>query len=98
MQTHSHRTEGSVDVGPGRVRHESAGSGSPTLLLLHGGPGGMTSLTPTPLPCEGEGSRFGATLGSGHVTDHRQDKSPSPLRGRGAGVRALPARSIAGSR
>jgi proline iminopeptidase len=33
------RTEGFVDVGPGRIWYESVGEG-PTLLLLHGGPGG----------------------------------------------------------
>jgi proline iminopeptidase len=32
-------SEGLVDVGPGRVWYESTGEG-PTLLLLHGGPGG----------------------------------------------------------
>jgi proline iminopeptidase len=32
------RTEGYVDVGPGRIWYESVGEG-PTLLLLHGGPG-----------------------------------------------------------
>ena len=32
------RTEGFIDVGPGRVWYESAGDGTP-LLLLHGGPG-----------------------------------------------------------
>lgn len=32
------KTEGFVDVGPGRIRYESAGEG-PTILLLHGGPG-----------------------------------------------------------
>src|SRR5262245_63100664 len=35
------RTEGYVDVGPGRVWYESAGEG-PTLLTLHGGPGGSS--------------------------------------------------------
>ena len=34
------RTEGYVDVGPGRVWYERAGEGSRALLLLHGGPGG----------------------------------------------------------
>jgi len=34
------RHEGYIDVGPGRVWYESAGSGDRTLLLLHGGPGG----------------------------------------------------------
>src|SRR6187431_1687388 len=33
------RTEGFVDVGAGRVWYESVGEG-PTLLMLHGGPGG----------------------------------------------------------
>lgn len=32
------RTEGMIDVGPGRVWHESVGEG-PAILLLHGGPG-----------------------------------------------------------
>jgi proline-specific peptidase len=32
------RTEGMIDVGPGRVWYESAGEG-PAILLLHGGPG-----------------------------------------------------------
>ncbi|HEY7034834.1 MAG TPA: proline iminopeptidase-family hydrolase [Thermomicrobiales bacterium] len=35
------RAEGYVDVGPGRVWYESAGEG-PTLLMLHGGPGGSS--------------------------------------------------------
>jgi proline iminopeptidase len=40
------RTEGFVDVGPGRVWYESVGEG-PTLLLLHGGPGSSSDyLTP----------------------------------------------------
>lgn len=34
------RTEGYVDVGPGRVWYERAGEGRRTVLLLHGGPGG----------------------------------------------------------
>jgi proline iminopeptidase len=34
------RHEGFIDVGPGRVWYESAGTGERTLLLLHGGPGG----------------------------------------------------------
>jgi proline iminopeptidase len=34
------RQQGSIDVGDGRVWYESAGTGSRTLLLLHGGPGG----------------------------------------------------------
>jgi proline iminopeptidase len=34
------RTEGYVDVGPGRVWYERAGEASRALLLLHGGPGG----------------------------------------------------------
>ena len=33
------RTEGFIDVGPGRVWYESVGEG-PVLLMLHGGPGG----------------------------------------------------------
>jgi proline-specific peptidase len=41
------RTEGYVDVGPGRVWYESIGSGRRTVLLLHGGPGGNSEdLTP----------------------------------------------------
>jgi proline iminopeptidase len=35
------RTEGYIDVGPGRVWYESAGDGTP-LLFLHGGPGGTS--------------------------------------------------------
>ncbi len=38
MRTAAARTEGYVDVGPGRIWYESAGDG-PTLMLLHGGPG-----------------------------------------------------------
>jgi proline iminopeptidase len=34
------RHEGFIDVGPGRVWYEIAGTGERTLLLLHGGPGG----------------------------------------------------------
>ena len=34
------RTQGYIDVGPGRVWYERAGGGDRTLLLLHGGPGG----------------------------------------------------------
>lgn len=34
------RTEGFVDVGPGRVWYERAGEGPRTVLVLHGGPGG----------------------------------------------------------
>jgi proline iminopeptidase len=34
------RTQGYIDVGPGRVWYESTGVGDLTLLLLHGGPGG----------------------------------------------------------
>jgi proline iminopeptidase len=34
------RRQGFIDVGDGRVWYESAGTGSRTLLLLHGGPGG----------------------------------------------------------
>jgi proline iminopeptidase len=33
------REEGYVDVGPGRIWYESAGTGPRTILLLHGGPG-----------------------------------------------------------
>jgi proline iminopeptidase len=36
----AHRKQGYVEVGDGRVWYESAGEGSRTLLLLHGGPGG----------------------------------------------------------
>jgi proline iminopeptidase len=40
------KTEGYVDVGPGRVWYESAGEG-PAILLLHGGPGASSDyLTP----------------------------------------------------
>lgn len=34
------RTEGFVDVGPGRVWYERAGDGPSAVLMLHGGPGG----------------------------------------------------------
>jgi proline iminopeptidase len=34
------RRDGYIDVGPGRVWYEEAGSGPRSLLLLHGGPGG----------------------------------------------------------
>src|SRR5215218_3757767 len=37
---HPSRVEGYVEVPGGRVWYESMGSGSRTLLLLHGGPGG----------------------------------------------------------
>jgi proline iminopeptidase len=33
------RTQGYVDVGPGRVWYEMAGTGPETIVLLHGGPG-----------------------------------------------------------
>ena len=35
------KTEGMIDVGPGRIWYESAGEG-PAILLLHGGPGGSS--------------------------------------------------------
>lgn len=38
MAANSERTEGYIDVGPGRVWYESVGVG-PAILLLHGGPG-----------------------------------------------------------
>lgn len=40
MSTRIAREQGFIDVDGGRVWYESAGQGSRTLLLLHGGPGG----------------------------------------------------------
>jgi len=41
MTTTQARSEGFVDVGPGRVWYESVGEG-PAIMLLHGGPGGSS--------------------------------------------------------
>ena len=44
------RTEGFLDVGPGRVWYEMAGDGKETVVLLHGGPGASSDYL-APLMC-----------------------------------------------
>ena len=51
------RTQGYIDVGPGRVWYEMAGEGERTLLLLHGGPGGNCEDLTEFMDLAGEGFR-----------------------------------------
>jgi proline-specific peptidase len=50
------RTEGYVDVGPGRVWYESVGDG-PAILLLHGGPGAPSDYLIPLMDLAGDGFR-----------------------------------------
>jgi proline iminopeptidase len=64
------RTEGFVDVGPGRIWYESVGAGT-TLLMLHGGPGGPSDyLLPLTVMAD-EGFRV---VRYDQLGSHRSDK------------------------
>lgn len=68
------RTEGMIDVGPGRVWYESVGEG-PAILLLHGGPGAPSDYLVPLMALAGDGYRV---VRYDQLGSRRSDKPDDP--------------------